>query len=100
MENQVEKKTRFFKGAGYLIGFLMGTAAAVLFVAISGVEALIGAIAASVSIPAGIALEEKFQGKGSENRSKGKTLIIAFLVLGFVFLAVTMLLTIQANIQI
>ena len=59
MEDQIEKKTKFFKGAGYLIGFSIGTVAAVIFVAITGVEALIGAIAAAVTFPVGIVLEEK-----------------------------------------
>ena len=94
MEHPTEKKIKLFKGAGYLIGFLIGTVVAVLFVAISGVEALIGAIAAAVSIPAGIGLEEKFQVKEPENRSKGNNLKIAFLVLGLVFLAVATVLTI------
>ena len=100
MENPTEKKTKIFQGAGYLIGFLIGTVVAVLFVAISDVEALIGAIAGAVAIPVGIGLEEKFQGKEPENRSKGKNLIIAFLVLGLVFLALATVLTIQANIRI
>jgi uncharacterized membrane protein len=59
MENQTAKKTILFKGAGYLIGFAIGTVVAVLFVAISGVEALLGAISASVSIPVGYTLEKK-----------------------------------------
>ena len=88
MENHTEKKTKLFKGAGYLIGFLIGTVVAVIFVAITGIEALIEAIAASVSLPAGFALEKKIQGKELENRPKDKKFMIAFLVLGIVFLAV------------
>lgn len=62
MESPEEKKIRLFKGAGYLIGFLTGALFAVLFVAVTGVEALIGAIVAAVSIPLGMGLENKFQG--------------------------------------
>ena len=100
MKIPTEKKTKFFKGAGYLIGFSIGAVVAVLFVAITGVEALIGAIAGAVTIPVGISLEEKFQENEPENRSKGKNLIIAFLFLGIVFLTVALVLTIQANNQI
>jgi len=57
-------------------------------VAITGIEELIGAIAAPVSIPAGIVLERKFQGKEAENKSKDEQFTIAFLVLGIIFLAV------------
>lgn len=94
MENPIEKKTIFFKGAGYLIGFFIGTVTAVIFVAITGVEALIGAIAGAVAIPAGIVLEEKLQGKERDSSSKGKSLLIAFLVLGLVFFAIAIVLTI------
>jgi hypothetical protein len=95
MENHTEKKTKLFKGAGYLIGFLIGTVVAVIFVAITGIEALIGPIAASVSLPAGFALEKKFQGKELENKPKEKNSIIAFLVLGIVFLAGAIFFSIQ-----
>jgi hypothetical protein len=85
MKNQIGGKIKLFKGAGYLIGFLFGTATAVLFVVITGVEALIGAIAASVSIPAGLVLEQKFQRKEAATKSGTGKFIIAFLALGIAF---------------
>ncbi len=88
MENSTVKKKNLFKGAGYLIGFLIGTVLAVLFVAITGVEALIGAIAGSVSIPAGIVLEKKIQGKETLSKSKDEQFLIVFLVLGIVLITV------------
>ncbi len=94
MENPRDKKNKFFKGAGYLIGFAIGTAVAVLFAAISGVEALIGAIAAAVSLPVAIGLENKFQGKVPENKSKGKKFLIAPIFLGLAFLALFIVLSI------
>ena len=60
----------------------MGAAVAVGFVAITGVEALIGAFAASVAFPVGFFLEQKFQGKKSDISPPGKKLSVAFLVLG------------------
>ena len=87
MENSTNKKNYLFKGAGYLTGFLIGTIVAVLFVAITGIEALIGAVAALVSIPAGIVLENKFQGKVAENKSKYEQFTVTFLILGIIFLA-------------
>lgn len=84
MKNLIQKKIKIFKGAGYLIGFLFGTATAVLFVAITGVEALIGAIAASVSIPAGMVLEQKFQRKEAATKSGTGKFLITFLALGIV----------------
>ena len=94
MENPIEKKTIFFRGAGYLIGFFIGTVTAVIFVAITGIEALIGAIAGAVAIPAGIVLEEKLQGKERDSSAKAKSSLIAFIVLGIVFLSVAIILTI------
>jgi uncharacterized membrane protein len=88
MGTSKDKKTKIFNGAGYLIGFAIGTAVAVLFVAISGVEALIGAIAVSISIPLGIGLEKSFQINEPENKSSGKNYAIASIALGLVFLAV------------
>ena len=61
MENPTGKKIKLFKGAGYLIGFFIGSLIAVIFVAISGVEALIGPIVCSVSVPTGMVLEKKFK---------------------------------------
>lgn len=87
MENHTEKKTKLSKGAGYLIGFLIGTVVAVLFVAITGIDAFIVAFAAAVSIPAGIVFEKKLQGKEPENKSKEERFTVTFLVLGIVFLA-------------
>lgn len=89
MENPTEKKIKLFKGAGYLIGFFIGSLIAVIFVAISGVEALIGPIVCSVSVPTGMVLENKFQGKAPEKNLKVEIITIAFLMLGFAFLAVT-----------
>ena len=88
MENPIEKKTRFFKGAGYLMGFFIGTAVAIIFVAITGVEALIGAIAGSVSIPIGIGLENKFHGKEREKSPAEKKFLLVFCGLGILLLAV------------
>jgi hypothetical protein len=62
MKDPADQNTRIFQGAGYLIGFLIGALTAVLFVVLTGVEALIGAVAASIALPAGAALERKFQG--------------------------------------
>ena len=82
MKNQIEKKIKIFKGAGYWAGFFIGTIVAVIFVAITGVEAVIGAIAASISIPAGMVLEQKFQGKDAATKSGTGKFLIAFLALG------------------
>ena len=88
MENPIEKKSKFFKGAGYLIGFFIGTAVAIIFVAITGVEALIGAIAGSVSIPIGIGLENKLHGKEREKSPAEKKFLLVFCGLGILLLAV------------
>lgn len=82
MENLTESRTKKFKGAGYLIGFVIGSLVAILFVAITGIEALIGAIAGAIAIPLGIALEKKFQGQNAETKPGNKLFFISFLLLG------------------
>ena len=87
MDDQTKQKTRLFDGAGYLAGFVLGTLAAILFVAITGLEALIGAMAASLSIPAGMGLEKWLKGGNPENNSARKLLII-FSISGIILLTV------------
>jgi hypothetical protein len=72
MEDHTKQKTRLFDGAGYLAGFVLGTAAAILFVAFTGVEALTVTIAASLSIPAGIGFKKLLKGGKTENHSSWK----------------------------
>lgn len=82
MKDPAQNKTRMFKGAGYLIGFLIGTLVAVSFVAITGMEALIGAMAAAVALPSGAVLEQKIQGKAPVNKHYLGNLAMVFLALG------------------
>jgi len=86
MENSSESNTKFFKGAGYIIGFAIGTITAIVFVAITGIEALIGAIAGAVAVPLGIGLEKRFQGIEYEARSKGSNFLFVFIAVGTIFL--------------
>jgi uncharacterized membrane protein len=94
MQNLTEKKTRFFKGSGYLIGFFIGTAVAIIFVTITGVEALIGARAGIVSIPLGIGLENKFHGKEREKSPAEKKFLLVSCGLGILLLAVIIALSV------
>jgi hypothetical protein len=87
MEKQTKQKTSLFNGAGYLAGFILGTAAAILFVALTGVEALIGAIAASLSIPAGLCFEKMLKGAKPAAHSTWK-MLMAFSIFGILLLAV------------
>ena len=82
-----------FKGAGYLAGFILGSAAAIVFVAITGVEALIGAVAASISIPAGIGFEKLFN-RGNPADCSTRKLLLAFSFFGIAVLALVIGLTI------
>jgi hypothetical protein len=90
MKDAFERKIRLPKGAGYLIGFVMGASVAVGFVAITGVEALIGAVAASISFPVGLLLEQKIQGKEVEISPAAKILSVVFLLLGIVFFTIAL----------
>ena len=94
MQNLTEKKSKFLKGAGYLMGFFIGTVVAIIFVAITGVEALIGAIAGTVSIPIGIGLENKFHGKEREKSPAEKKFLWVFCGLGILLLAVIIALSV------
>jgi hypothetical protein len=86
MENSSVNKTRIYKGAGYIIGFVTGTITAIAFVAITGIEALIGAIAAAVAIPVGMGLEKKFQANEFKARVYGDNLLFVFIAVGAIFL--------------
>ena len=77
-----------------MIGFLIGASLAIIFVAITGVDALIGAIAASVSIPLGFGLENKLHGKEPEKSPAAKKFLLAFCVLGILLLAVNITLSV------
>jgi len=61
METQENCKPRIFKGAGIIIGILLGSVAGIAVVSITGVVGLIGAIAGAVGLPAGLYFERKFQ---------------------------------------
>ena len=95
MEHSSERKTKLFKGAGYITGFLIGTAVAIVFVAITGIEALIGAIAGAVAIPVGIGLEKRFQEKKSEKDLKGQNVLFVIIAAGVIFLVVLFLFNTQ-----
>jgi hypothetical protein len=90
MKDPAQNKTRLFKGAGYLIGFLIGTVVAVSFVAITGMEALIGAMAAAVALPSGAVLEQKIQGKAPGNKRSGRNLSLVFMAIGTALILVVL----------
>lgn len=87
MENSNENKNKLFPGAGYLMGFAMGALTGIVFVAITGVEALIGVISCSVALPAGFLLEKKLVAKDQGYKSSLKNFSIGFLALGIIFFA-------------
>jgi hypothetical protein len=88
MKKSVERKGKMFKGAGYLIGFAAGAVVAVLFVVLTGVEALIGAIAGAVSFPLGMVLEKRFQNSREETDDKGTSVPFTFLLVGILMLGI------------
>ena len=87
MENSSKNKIRYFPGAGYLVGFAIGSVFAIIFVAVTGVEALIGVMACAVSLPVGFSLEKKFQENEPENKSQEKIFAIVSITLGIIFFA-------------
>jgi polyferredoxin len=70
MERQEVYKPKIFKGAGVLIGLAIGMVAGIVTVVITGIMGLIGAVSASVAVPAGIYFETKFQGKQKEHKTE------------------------------
>ena len=81
MDKHEKQKTGIFQGAGYLIGFLLGTVAGILAVMLTGIHGIIGAVAAAVAVPSGLLLERKFRNEAAENGkagSKGYTLLLIF----------------------
>ena len=81
METQESYKPRIFKGAGILIGLLLGSTAGILVASITGVMGLIGAIAGAVALPSGLYLERKFRREEAGNLRKGqRTYLLLFLI--------------------
>ena len=73
----VSKKLKAFKGAGILVGFAIGIAAAVVFFTVTGNIALTGPLTAALGIPLGISFEKKFQGQiGAVSPIVRKTMVI------------------------
>ena len=77
-------KPRIFKGAGILLGFLIGSAVGIAFVKVTGVMGLIGAITASVAFPSGLYFERKFQRNQSEKQTKGQKTYLLLVFSGVV----------------
>ncbi|MEN8138591.1 MAG: hypothetical protein ABFR62_09165 [Bacteroidota bacterium] len=88
-------KAKYFKGAGYLIGFAVGAVVAIIFVALTGINALIGAIAGAIAISTGIILEKKFQGNTVEYKSKERNIFIILIFFGLAMLALFYYLTLR-----
>jgi len=84
MEKNEIKKQRIFKGAGLLLGFVIGSVIGVVVAAITGIMGLIGAVAAAVTIPTGLFLENKFQRKQAEQNTKVPKVYILLNLLGSV----------------
>ena len=61
MESNGTYRRRVFKGAGIILGFLMGSLTGIVFVIITGVTGLIGAVSVSVALPLSLFLEKKFR---------------------------------------
>jgi hypothetical protein len=81
METQENYKPRIFKGAGILIGLVLGSVTGILAALLTGVIGIIGAIAASVAFPTGLFIEKKFQGEQGGHLIKGQeTYLILFLI--------------------
>jgi hypothetical protein len=81
METQEKYKSRIFKGAGILIGFVLGSVVGIVVASITGIIGLIGAIAASVALPTGLYIERKFQGEQAGRLIEGqKTYLLLFLI--------------------
>lgn len=84
MERQEIYKTRIFKGAGILIGLAVGLVAGIVTVVITGIMGLIGAVSASVAVPAGIYFETKFQGKQKEQKAKERRIYLWLIGVGLI----------------
>lgn len=88
MKNLTETKKRSFKGAGMLIGFTIGIAAAALLYVITEEISTSIPIFAGVSLPLGMAIEKKLQGQKTETiKPKTKNSLIIIMALGVVLLS-------------
>jgi hypothetical protein len=84
MEKSLIMKQRIFKGAGVILGFVIGSVSGIIVAAITGIMGLISAIGAAIAIPTGLFLENKFQGIQSEQNKKGLPVYILLIFLGSV----------------
>lgn len=82
MGKNIDKRPVIFKGAGVLLGFIIGAMFGILVVAITGITGLIGAISGAIAVPAGLFLENKFQMEKSERDVKNIKIYFLFIILG------------------
>ena len=82
MENVKNNKPWIFKGAGALLGLIIGAMSGILVVAITGITGLIGAISGAIAVPAGLFFEKKFQKEKSERHVKNMKIFFLLIILG------------------
>ncbi|PLX07863.1 MAG: hypothetical protein C0596_08970 [Marinilabiliales bacterium] len=88
MKNLTETKKRPFKGAGMLIGFTIGSSAALVLYLLTREITTSIPIFAGVCVPIGMAIEKKLQGEEKqESKPKTKNLMIFIITLGLILLS-------------
>jgi hypothetical protein len=84
MRNDKGWARRVFKGAGFILGFIIGAVIGISTVAITGINGIIEDVSASIAIPAGYFLEKKFQKKLPDCDKENRKFYFLLLILGTV----------------
>jgi hypothetical protein len=93
MENLSHNQSKFFKGAGWLLGISLSIVGALVVFTLSDSFAAAISAALPIGIFAGISLEQKFQREKKQIDTKKTKIMIGSLLFGlFIFLAIYIIL--------
>jgi hypothetical protein len=82
MKNEKSFNSKAFKGAGYIIGAIIGIVAAITSFVFTENIAISIPLFAGLSIPLGMIIEQKFQDPAPEKDPRTNKFLIALLVVG------------------
>ena len=76
MEKKETSRPQLFKGAGIIMGIVIGSLTGIAFVSLTGVMGFIGAVSAAVALPLSLLLEKKFRRSGPVIPGTSKTYLL------------------------
>jgi len=93
MKNSKSINPRSLKGKGYIIGAIIGIAVAITAFVFTENIAISIPLFAGLSIPLGMSIEQKLQGKANENDPYTKKIMVVLIAIGLLFFCSILLIT-------